>query len=179
MRIANPDRLLTIADLAATLLFAMEGATAAVLGGADLFGILVIAFVTALGGGIIRDVMIGDLPVSAVRWVRYPAVAVAGAVIVIAVYQLLEKIPTEFIVVLDACGLGLFCVAGAAKALDYRLPALSVTLIGTVTGCGGGIIRDVLLNQVPVVLREHIYAVAALTGSAVMVMLDRLGAPVG
>lgn len=177
MRIANPDRLLTGADLAATLLFAVEGAAAAVLARADLFGILVIAFVTALGGGIIRDVMIGDLPVSAVRWVRYPAVTLVGAAIVFAVYQAVVRIPPEFIMLLDAAGLGLFCVAGAAKALDYRLPTLSVTLIGTITGCGGGIIRDVLLNQVPVVLRQHIYAVAALTGSAVMVLLDWLGAP--
>lgn len=170
LRIANPDRLLTAADLAATLLFAIEGATAAVLAGADLFGILVIAFVTALGGGIIRDVVIGDLPVAAVRWVRYPAVALGGAAIVIALYQSVERISPELIMVLDASGLGLFCVAGAAKARDLGLPVLSAALVATITGCGGGMIRDVLLNQVPIVLRQHIYAVA-------MLLLDRLGAP--
>ncbi|MEO6957071.1 MAG: trimeric intracellular cation channel family protein [Antricoccus sp.] len=177
MRIANPDRLLTAADLSATLLFAIEGATAAVLAGADLFGIVVIAFVTALGGGIIRDVVIGDLPVAAVRWVRYPAVALSGAAIVIVLYQSVERLAPELIMVLDACGLGLFCVAGAAKARDLGLSVLPAALVATITGCGGGMIRDVLLNQIPIVLRQHIYAVAALAGAVAMLLLDRLGAP--
>ena len=177
MRLTNPGRLLTGADLLATLLFAVEGATAAALAGADLFGVLVIAFVTALGGGMIRDVVIGDLPVIALRWMRYPAVALFGAAIVFVLYRFVSAIPPGLLVTLDAAGLGLFCVAGAAKALDHRLPALSAALVGAITGCGGGVLRDVLLNQVPIVLREQIYAVAALAGATVMVLLDRAGAP--
>ena len=177
MRLTNPGRLLTGADLLATLLFAVEGATAAVLAGGDVFGLLVVAFITALGGGIIRDLVIGDTPVIALRWVRYPTVALLGAGIVFILYRTVAQIPTGLLVTLDACGLGLFCVVGAAKALDHRLPAASAALVGTVTGCGGGVLRDVLLNQVPIVLREQIYAAAALAGAAVMVLLDRAGAP--
>ena len=173
----TPNGSLAAADLAATLLFAVEGASAAVIAHADLFGILVIAFVTALGGGMIRDVLIGDLPVAALQSVRYAALSFLGAAVVIVVYQGVSTIPAGLITVLDALGLGLFAVTGAAKALDHRMNGLAAALLGTVTGCGGGVLRDVLLNRTPVVLVAHIYAVAALTAAVVMVVMTKSGAP--
>ena len=171
------DKLLTYADLAATLMFSIEGAAVAAVARADLFGIFVIAFATALGGGMLHDVLIGDTPVAALRSVRPPVFAFAGATLVIIAREVINQLPTGLITVLDALGLGLFCVTGTAKALDHRMTALAAVLLGTVTGCGGGVIRDVLLNVVPVILLAHIYAVAAMTGAIVMVVAARLGAP--
>ena len=170
-------RLLTLTDQAATFLFAVEGALAAVVAGLDLFGILVIAFVTALVGGIIRDVLIGYTPPASLRGASYPAVAFAGAVLVFLLYRSIREVPAGLLLWSDAAGLALFAVVGATKALDFKLTPLVAVLLGTVSAVGGGVTRDVLLNLVPAVLREDIYAVAAAAGGTVTVLCLRLGVP--
>lgn len=169
----GPDRLLFAADIAGTLVFAVEGAMAAVSGNLDLIGIIVLAFCTALGGGIIRDTLLGALPPAALRDWRYPTIVLVAAAQVFFLHSYVRAIPALAIQVLDAAGLAIFAVAGTQKAMLYRMNSLVVVLLGTITGVGGGIIRDVLLSQVPSVLRFEVYATAALVGSACMIVATR------
>jgi len=169
-------RLLTLADQAATFLFAVEGALAAVLVGLDLFGILVIAFVTSLVGGIIRDLLIGSTPPASLRGASYPTVAFAGAVLVFGLHQAVQQLPTSLLLWSDAAGLALFAVVGATKATEFKLNPLVAALLGMVSAVGGGVVRDILLNIVPNILRTDIYAVAAFCGAGTTVIALRLGA---
>ena len=175
MRI-TAGRLLTAADLAATFLFAVEGALIAAAVGLDLFGIMVIGFVSSLVGGIIRDVLIGYTPPASLRGAWYPTIAFAGAVLVFLLHQAVEQLPDILLLWSDAAGLALFAVVGATKAIDFKLNPLVAALLGMVTAVGGGVVRDILLNRVPTILQEDIYAVAALAGAATTVLARRLGA---
>lgn len=176
--VARPaDRLLLVLDIAGTVVFAVEGASRAMAGGLDVFGVLVLAFVTALGGGVIRDVLIGDTPPAALRDWRYPTVAFLAGAGAFLWRGHVALIPAPVLVELDAAGLALFAVAGARKALDVGIDPLIATLLGCVTGVGGGTLRDVLLAQVPAVLRVDVYATAALAGAAVTVVATRLRLP--
>jgi uncharacterized membrane protein YeiH len=172
-----PDRLLFAADIAGTLVFAFEGAMAAILGHLDVFGIMVLSFATALAGGIIRDLLIGATPPQAIRDWRYGTIAFAGGAAVILVHQFIWKMPPAVIITLDAGGLALFAVAGTAKALDYGINAFIATLMGTITAVGGGTVRDILLSRVPAILLSDVYATAALAGAIVMVTSRKLGMP--
>lgn len=174
---AASDRLLLVVDLLGTFVFAVEGAMAAVAGQLDFFGILVLAFATALGGGILRDLLIGAVPPASIRDRRYPHTAFLGGVVVIFLHQFVRQVPSDVLMVMDAVGLSLFSVAGAAKALDYNIDPFMAALMGTITGVGGGTIRDIFLARVPAILRVDIYAVAALAGSAVMIAGVRRGLP--
>jgi uncharacterized membrane protein YeiH len=142
------DRLLSVADIAGTFLFAIEGATAAVTGDLDLLGLMVLAFSTALAGGIIRDLLIGAVPPQSLRDWRYPTVAFAGAAIVFFLHPLFENLPTRPLIVLDAGALALFAVAGTEKALKYKMHPFVAALLGTITAVGGGTIRDIFLAQI-------------------------------
>ena len=172
MRITT-GRVLTGADIAATWLFAVEGAITARYADLDVFGVVVIAFVTALVGGIIRDVLIGYTPPASLRGALYPLTAFAGAAVVMALDQFVDRIPIGLLQLTDAAGLALFAVVGAMKALDFDIHAFTAALLGAVSAVGGGVVRDVLLNTVPGVLRQDIYAVAALAGAAVTVLARR------
>lgn len=173
----NTTSLLLAVDFAGTLVFAVEGAMAAARGHLDLLGALVLAFATALGGGIIRDVLIGANPPNAIRDWRYGAIAFAGAAVVFLFAGPVRDIPHMLLLTLDAAGLSLFCVAGAEKALEYNIHPFIAILMGGITGVGGGTIRDVLLAQVPTVLRADVYATAALTGAAMVVVARRVKLP--
>jgi uncharacterized membrane protein YeiH len=140
------------ADLAGTFVFALQGALAAIAGRLDLLGEMVLAFATALGGGVIRDVLMGDLPPSALRGWSYPCTAFLAGALVFALEPYLQ-VPRGLLVTLDAGGLALFAVAGTEKALDARIHPLSAILLGTITLVGGGTLRHVLLTQVPAILR--------------------------
>ena len=164
-------------DLVATFVFALGGAGAAVDAGLDIFGVLVIGFTASLVGGLVRDVLIGDIPPAALRYMRYPVAAFAAGAVAIAVGKGLHEAPVWLVVTLNAAGLGLFSVTGALKSHEYGLNVLTAVMLGTVSSAGGGVVRDVLLGQVPVVLRLEIYAVAAAAGSALTVVLARRGAP--
>lgn len=165
----KPGALLLAVDFAGTLVFAVEGAMAAAKGHLDLLGAMVLAFVTALGGGTIRDVLIGAIPPNSIRDWRYGAIAFAGAGAVFLFESPVKHIPASLMLVLDAAGLSLFAMAGAEKALEFGIHPFIAILMGGVTGVGGGTIRDVLLAQVPTVLRADVYATAALAGAAVVV----------
>ena len=173
----NSDTLLIIFDLVGTLVFALEGAMRAIRGDLDFLGLLVLAFVTAVGGGIIRDLLIGATPPAAIRDWRYFGIAILGATAVSFFYQWVQGIPDQLIITLDAAGLGLFAVAGVEKALDYKMHPLMAVVMGGITGVGGGTVRDLLLAQVPSVLRKDVYASAALAGGVVMVLLLKAKLP--
>jgi len=165
------------ADLAGTVVFAIEGASAAIRAGLDLLGVLVLSFLVALGGGIIRDLLIGATPPSAIRDWRYPVLAFVAGLVTFLIHTQIEAVPALLLTTLDAVGLALFAVAGAEKALDFKINPFIATLMGAITGCGGGVMRDMLLVRIPVVLVADIYASAALLGAAVVVIGRRVGCP--
>jgi uncharacterized membrane protein YeiH len=169
------DGVLTVVDLSATFVLAAECALAGVRADFDLFGISVLAYVGAVGGGVMRDLLLGEHPPAALRDWRYAALAVAAAAAVVAASLVLGRVgditPPIAIDVFEAIGLALAAIAGARKSLDYDLNGASVVIIATVNGCGGGILRDVLSAQVPHVLHTDFYATAALAGAAMMVVL--------
>ena len=167
------SRVLLVVDLLATLLVALEGGAAAVSGHLDLLGILVLAFVSSLGGGIVRDLLLGALPPNALRDWRYGTVALSGGALIILGFRLLTRFPEMPLTMMDAAGLALFAVAGADKAMEFRVPPLAAVLLGGITGCGGGVIRDVLLTRVPRILNADLYATAALLGALLTVLLLR------
>ena len=174
MQLGRP---MTAADLLATFVFAVQGGVTAGAAGLDVFGILVVAFVAALGGGIVRDVLIGDVPPAALRSTSYLVVAFAGGAAATLLFGLVREIPPLALGTLDAAGLALFAVVGAAKALDHGINPLLAALLGTMSGVGGGVVRDMLLGHVPLVLNSQVYAVAALAGAATTVVVMRVGAP--
>jgi len=168
--------IVTTADYLGTAVFAAQGALVASAAGLDLFGVMVIAFVAALGGGIIRDVLIGDTPPAALSGWHYPAIAFTTAALILLLRAGgLLVWPQQLVLTLDAAGLALFAVAGARKAQRFGLHPVAVVMLGAVTASGGGVIRDVLLNIVPGILRTDIYATAALAGAALMLLAQRAG----
>ncbi|MDW5266029.1 MULTISPECIES: trimeric intracellular cation channel family protein [Acidobacteriaceae] len=175
----SPDFLLLVVDLLGTYVFAVEGAMAAIRANLDLLGLLVLSFATALGGGIIRDMLIGAVPPNSIRDWRYGATAFAGGGTVFFFYEFFRSVPQPLMITLDAAGLALFAVAGADKALEFGINPLIAVLMGGLTGVGGGTVRDILLAQVPAVLRTDVYASAALAGAAAVVMGVRMKMPRG
>jgi uncharacterized membrane protein YeiH len=129
----------------------------------------VLSFTTAVGGGIIRDLLIGAVPPGAIRDWRYGAIAFGGATMVFFLPEFVRGVPHLVMIGLDAAGLSLFAVAGATKALEYDIHPFLAILMGTITGVGGGTMRDIFLAQVPTVLRADVYATAALAGAALTV----------
>jgi uncharacterized membrane protein YeiH len=169
------DHLLLLLDLTGTALFAAEGATTGVHVRLDLLGVLVVAFLTALGGGIVRDLLLGATPPNAMRDWRYVATALFAGSVVFILRTPIAASGTGWVQVLDAAGLSLFAVAGATKALEYKIHPLMATMLGGLTAVGGGTLRDVLINQIPNVLKADVYAAAALLGAAVTVTLRKCG----
>ncbi len=169
--------LVLVLDLCGTFAFAVSGATAAVRRRLDIFGVLVVSFAASTFGGISRDLLIGATPPAAIQDWRYLAVAIAAGVITFFWSQLVERLRNP-VRLLDAVGLAFFAVAGTEKALAFGLSPLMAALMGMLTGIGGGIARDVLVADVPVVLRAELYAVAALVGAGIVVGGHLLGLPV-
>src|SRR3984885_7973875 len=127
------DRLLLVVDLTGTFVFAVEGALAGIDAGLDVFGLLVLSFVTALGGGTIRDLLIGATPPNSIRDWRYGSTAFAGGGAVFFFHPFLQRVPLDLMTTLDAAGLSLFAVAGVGKALEYGISSLPAILMGAVT----------------------------------------------
>lgn len=163
-------------DLIGTFAFAISGATAGVRRQLDLFGVLVLAFAAATAGGITRDALIGATPPDALADWRYLAVSILAGLITFYGYERVERLRNP-VQMFDAIGLGLFAVSGAAKALDYGMGPSGAVLLGMLSGIGGGIARDVLVAEVPNVLKRELYAVAALLGAIFVVAGDSLGWP--
>jgi uncharacterized membrane protein YeiH len=163
---------LLILDLAGTFAFALNGALTAVRAAhLDIVGVIALAMITAVGGGIIRDVLLGALPPATfVDW-RYLAVAAGGGLIAFMFSRRLGRF-TSSIDVLDAAGLSLFAVVGAGKALEVGVGPAQAIILGAVTGVGGGTVRDVLIRRVPSVLSSGLYAIPALVGAALLVAAE-------
>jgi uncharacterized membrane protein YeiH len=163
------------ADLGGTALFALEGALIAIQAGLDLLGVVVIGFVAALGGGIIRDVLIGATPPAAIRDWRYPVLTIGGSVVAMLAASLLRQAPATPLIALDAAGLALFAIAGLQKALVRGAGPVGAVLMGTLSAVGGGMMRDVLLARVPVILRTDFYATAAIVACVTILLVRRAG----
>ena len=171
---AEPMLLLAL-DLTGTFVFGLNGALTAVRAARlDVVGVVTLGMMTALGGGVIRDVLIGSIPPATFLDWRYFALAAAGGLIAFALSRRLSRLETP-ITVLDAIGLSVFAVIGASKAINFGLGIAPAVLLGVVTAVGGGTIRDTLVRQIPTVLRSELYAIPALVGAAITVATMRLG----
>lgn len=159
--------LVLVLDLCGTFAFALSGAMAGIRRSLDVFGVLVLSFAASTFGGIGRDVLIGATPPAALVDWRYLAVSLAAGLIAFFWSSLIERFRNP-VRLLDAAGLAFFAVAGTEKALAFGLSPVMAALMGMLTGVGGGIVRDVLLAEVPAVLRSDLYAVAALAGAAIV-----------
>ncbi|MGZ5417351.1 MAG: trimeric intracellular cation channel family protein [Nocardioides sp.] len=171
---AEPSVVLTVLDLVGIFVFALSGGLVAVRKELDIFGVLVLAGITGLGGGFLRDVLIGAVPPAALADWRYLLVPVAAGLATFWFHPALGR-RERLVNVFDAAGLGLFCVTGALKALAFGLGPLPAALMGMLTGIGGGILRDMLTGRVPVVLRGELYATPALVGAGIAVAGSETG----
>ncbi|HEX7855779.1 MAG TPA: TRIC cation channel family protein [Sphingobium sp.] len=162
-----------IADRSGTLVNAMEGALAGILAGFDPVGVLVIAFVSALGGGVIRDLVLGVRPAAVDGW-PYSTLVLIGVLVSWFFFPFVAAAPTLLVMLVTAVGLSLFAVAGTEKALDNGIHALPAIFLGTVGAVGGGVVRDVLLNVAPRILHADVYASAAMLGATIVVIGRRL-----
>lgn len=174
---SGQSTLLLVLDLLGVFVFALSGALVGVQRRLDVFGVLVLGVVAALGGGVARDLLIG-VPPAALRDDRYLLAAVVGGIVVFFGSRHVERLAGA-VRLFDAAGLGLFVAAGTSKALDAGLGAVPAVAVGCLTGIGGGVVRDVLVADVPLVLRREVYAVPALLGAAVVCLADGTGAPDG
>lgn len=163
-------------DLAGTFAFAISGATLGVRKRLDLFGVLVLSFAAATAGGIARDALIGATPPVALADWRYLAVSLLAGLVTFYAHERVERLRNP-VQLFDAVGLALFAVTGAGKALAAGLGPSGAVMLGMLSGIGGGIARDLLVAEIPIVLRREFYAVAALVGAACVVAGDALGWP--
>ena len=168
--------LLLVLDLIGTFVFALSGATAGVKKRLDLFGILVLSFAAGNAGGIARDVVIGATPPAAISDWRYLGISLLAGLITFWRPYAVDRLSNP-VLLFDAAGLGLFAVSGTQKALAFGLHPVMAAALGMLTGIGGGMTRDVLLTEIPTVLRADLYAVAALAGAAVIVVGAALSLP--
>lgn len=162
-----------VLDLAGTAAFALNGAWIAVrVARIDVVGVLTLGMITALGGGIVRDVLLGSLPPATFSDWRYLAVAAAASSVAFVFGRRLDRL-SRLILLFDAAGLSLFAVTGALKALQLGMGAGQAVILGVLTAVGGGTMRDVLTGRVPVVLRSELYAIPALLAATVVVVGER------
>ncbi|WP_229069275.1 trimeric intracellular cation channel family protein [Actinoplanes sp. DH11] len=164
---------LLVADLIGVAVFAASGASAGVAKRLDLFGIAFVGFVAALGGGILRDLAIGSVPPLAFADWRYAVTAVVASLAVFWLHPALNRM-RRTVLLLDAAGLGLFTATGTLKALAAGVPPVGACLLGMLTAIGGGVARDLLTGEIPVVLRREIYAVIALGGAVLVTIMHGL-----
>jgi uncharacterized membrane protein YeiH len=169
----DPSTLLLVLDLVGIGVFALSGALTGVEKRLDLFGVLALSFTTALGGGIIRDLLIGVTPPATFTDSRYLIVPAVCGVLVFYVHPAVTRVRRP-LMVFDAAGLSLFAVAGAQKSIDAGLNTPSSIGVGMITAVGGGIMRDVLVREIPLVLHREIYATAALLGATIVAVGDRV-----
>jgi uncharacterized membrane protein YeiH len=163
---------LVILNLLGTFIFGLSGGVLAVRKRLDLFGVLVLAVAAALGGGIMRDLLLGHTPPNTLTDWRYVAVAVAAGMLVFVQHRRVESW-SAFVKLFDAAGLGLFTVTGTSAALNAGLGEMPAALLGMLTGVGGGVLRDILALEVPMILRGEIYALASLLGAIIVIAGDR------
>jgi uncharacterized membrane protein YeiH len=163
-----------VLDLVGVAVFAVSGVLAARSRGLDLLGVIVIAAITAIGGGTLRDLLLNRYPIFWITDTRYLTVIIASALLTVA-YVRVRPAPGNALLVADAIGLALFALSGAQVAEAAQCPAIIVVLMGTMTGVAGGVLRDVITAQVPLILRRDIYATAAIVGVALYLLLQAAG----
>ena len=168
------DTLLLVLDLAGIAVFASTGALVGVRKELDVFGVSVLALITGLGGGVLRDVLIGSVPPAALEDWRYLVVPAATALAVFVFHPAFGRMERQ-IMVLDAVGLALFCVTGAVKADEAGLNVLAASVLGTLSGIGGGMLRDVVAGRVPVIFRGELYATPAFAGALIATIVHHEG----
>ncbi|WP_233092701.1 trimeric intracellular cation channel family protein [Paracoccus sp. IB05] len=173
---ADYSSLLWWLDMTGTYVFGLSGGMLAVRRQLDLFGVIVLATAAATAGGAIRDMAIGDQPAAVLRDPSYLVVTLIAGLTAFFFHRLIER-ASKPVVLLDALGLGTFTVAGTQKALIFGLPPASACMIGVLTAVGGGVVRDLLVTEIPRVLREEIYAIAAIIGAGLVILGDHLGWP--
>jgi uncharacterized membrane protein YeiH len=161
-------------DLVGVAVFATTGVLAARSRGLDLLGVIVIAAITAIGGGTLRDLLLNRYPIFWITDAHYLLVIIASALLTVG-YVRVGPLPGNALLVADALGLALFALSGAQVAEAAQCPAIIVVLMGTITGVAGGILRDVITAQVPLILRRDIYATAAIVGVALYLLLQAFG----
>jgi uncharacterized membrane protein YeiH len=171
----NTATALLVADLVGVAVFAASGGSEGVAKRLDVFGVVFVGAAAALGGGILRDVVINEFPPLALADWRYIAVAAGASLLVFWLHPQLNRI-RRLVGLLDAAGLGLFTATGTLKALHVGVPVVGACVLGMITGIGGGLLRDLLTGEIPLVLRREIYAVAALAGALVIAVGSKLGA---
>ena len=162
-----------ILDIAGTFVFAVAGAFRATRHHLDLLGVMVLAVATGVGGGMIRDMLLGATPVAAIQSELYLGVCLAGGVVV---FLASERVATQWnrVMIMDAIGLGVFAAIGGLKGMDAGLGPIGVMIMAALTATGGGVVRDILVREVPAVIRHDFYATAALIGGAVLLGADAL-----
>jgi uncharacterized membrane protein YeiH len=168
--------LLYLLDLIGTAAFAASGAWAGVRRRMDIFGVLVLGIVTATGGGTLRDILLGDFPPFSFQDEAYLYISIVVSLAVFFLHRKMEFIQHPLLY-FDAVGLGTFVVIGTGKALSFGTGPLGAVLLGVMTATAGGVVRDVLSNQVPLILRKEIYASACLTGALLLVLLQGIAIP--
>ena len=169
---------LQLIDILGTVAFAVSGVFAAMQKKLDIFGILIIAFVTAVGGGTLRDMMIGDLPVSWMKDINYSIIILVTTAVVIFFNKTINNFQ-KTLLVFDSIGLGFFTILGIQKGITFGLhPAICIAL-GTVTACFGGVIRDISLNNIPLIFQKEIYATACIFGGCIYFLLLQTSLSIG
>lgn len=163
-------RMFEFLDSIGTLVFAISGALTAIYKKLDLFGVYCIAFVTAVGGGTIRDVMIGRTPVGWMQDMNYIYIITFGFLLSIVFNRYLDKLRISMFL-FDSIGLGVFTLIGLEKGIEYGLNPLISVILGTLTATFGGVIRDILCNEIPVLFRKEIYATLCIAGGILYFML--------
>lgn len=164
---------LSFIDIIGTVAFAISGVLVGIKKQLDLFGVYVLAIITASGGGIIRDIVIDrNIPVFFTQWKYF--VAITGAMIATCfLYRFVNKL-MSVVILFDAIGLGVFTITGSYKAIEHGLPLLGVVFAGVITGIGGGIFRDILVSEIPLIFRSEIYAIPATIGSVLFYVLENI-----
>ena len=168
-----PTDFLYIIDILGTISFAVSGAFLAMEKKLDAFGVLVLAFVTAIGGGTLRDIMIGNLPVSWLKNETATIVIFCSAIVTMFFGRYLKHLTTTLFL-FDALGLGLFTIIGIELGIEKNFSIGVCIALGTITACFGGVVRDVLLNNIPLLFRKEIYALACIAGGLVYFLLMRM-----
>lgn len=159
-------------DLIGTLSFAISGALVSIDKKMDLFGVFIITFVTALGGGTLRDVMIGRTPVGWMLNIDYIYVIITGFIVTLLFKQLIEKFKI-YLFIFDTIGLGVFTLIGLEKGINIGLHPIICIALGTMTACFGGVIRDILCAEIPVIFKKEIYATICILGGIVFFILRK------
>jgi len=166
----EPEQIFLFIEAAGTFAFAVSGATAAIRSRFDLFGIFVLAFATAIGGGTIRDLLIGNLPVNWLTDTVAIMSVIAGFLFTLIIYRRMKKLE-GWLFTFDAAGLGLFTVVGTQIGLEAGMSVGISIALGTITGCFGGVLRDVLAGDKPLIFQKEIYALAAVTGGIIFTLI--------